>query len=295
MQARIAAVATARALTATAGEGGAPARGRRGRSPPLSDHRAKPYPQGGDVPDVLGYRAKMGVLGPSTNTIVEPDYYMMAPPGVTLHYSRIYIPDGRLGDDAEFVALMEQIRANLDQAIVEVLTAEPDYLIMGMSSETFWDGAEGNQRFTGHVEQLSGLRVATGAAACHRALQVLGARRLGVITPYQPVADAQVRRYFEETGYEILALEGLRCRSAVNIAAQGEDVLRAAIREVNRPGVDAVVQVGTNLSMVRLADAAERELGKPVVAINAATFWYALRDYGILDRRPGFGCLLREH
>jgi maleate isomerase len=37
------------------------------------------------MPDVLGYRAKMGVLGPSTNTIVEPDYYMMAPPGVTLH------------------------------------------------------------------------------------------------------------------------------------------------------------------------------------------------------------------
>ena len=77
------------------------------------------------MPDVLGYHAKLGVLGPSTNTIVEPDYYMMAPPGVTLHYSRIYIPDGRLNSDDEFVRLMEQIRANLDQAIVEVMTAEP--------------------------------------------------------------------------------------------------------------------------------------------------------------------------
>lgn len=245
--------------------------------------------------DVLGYRAKMGVLGPSTNTIVEPDYYMMAPPGITLHYSRIYIPDGRLSTDAEFVHLMEQIRANLDQAIVEVKTAEPDYLIMGMSSETFWDGTAGNERFTRHVEELSGLRVATGAAACHRALQTLGVRRLGVITPYQPVADAQVQRYFADCGYDVVALHGLRCPSAVSIAYETEDNLRAAIARVNGPDVEAIVQAGTNLSMVRLADQAERELGKPVIAINAATFWYALRDYGIMDQRPGFGCLLRDY
>src|SRR5712692_5040374 len=237
------------------------------------------------MPDVLGYRAKMGVLGPSTNTIVEPDYYMMAPPGVTLHYARIYIPDGRLGSDDEFVHLMEQIRANLDQAIVEVKTAEPDYLIMGMSSETFWDGAAGNERFTRHVEDLSGLRVATGAAACQRALQTLGVRRLGVITPYQPVADGQVRRYFADCGYDVVALEGLRCPTAVQIAHVTEDRLHAAIRAVDGPDVEAIVQAGTNLSMVRLADAAERELGKPVIAINAATFWYALRDCGIADQR----------
>lgn len=39
--------------------------------------------------DVLGYRAKFRMLGPSTNTIVEPGFYMMAPPGITVHYSRI--------------------------------------------------------------------------------------------------------------------------------------------------------------------------------------------------------------
>jgi len=55
------------------------------------------------------------------------------------------------------------------------------------------------------------------------------------------------------------------------------------------------VQVGTNLSMVRLAAAAEIWLGKPVIAINTATYWYALRDYGIRDRIPGWGSLLAEH
>ena len=61
------------------------------------------------------------------------------------------------------------------------------------------------------------------------------------------------------------------------------------------PDVDAIVQCGTNLSMVRLADEAERWLGKPVIAINAATWWMALRENGIKDKVYGAGSLLREY
>ncbi|MCS7001718.1 MAG: arylmalonate decarboxylase [Dehalococcoidia bacterium] len=247
------------------------------------------------MPDVLGYRAKFGVLGPSTNTIVEPEYYMMAPPGVTLHYGRIYIKDQRLGNDEQFEALLNQIRESIQQTVREVLTAEPDYLIMGMSAETFWGGKQGNDEFTARLRAWSGLRISTGADACRRALEVFGARRLGVITPYQPVGDSQVRKFFSEVGYDIVALEGLKCPSAVAIAQVTAERLRTAIMNVNRPDVDAIVQVGTNLSMVRLADEAERWLRKPVIAINAATFWHALRENGITDQMKGFGTLLREY
>jgi maleate isomerase len=33
------------------------------------------------MPDVLGWRKKFGVLIPSSNTIVEPDFYSMGVPG----------------------------------------------------------------------------------------------------------------------------------------------------------------------------------------------------------------------
>jgi maleate isomerase len=64
---------------------------------------------------------------------------------------------------------------------------------------------------------------------------------------------------------------------------------------VDGDDVDAIVQCGTNLSMVQLADEAERWLGKPVIAINAATWWLALRRNGIGDKVYGCGALLREH
>jgi maleate isomerase len=55
------------------------------------------------------------------------------------------------------------------------------------------------------------------------------------------------------------------------------------------------VQVGTNLSMIRLAAAAEIFLGKPVIAINTATYWHALRTQGITDKVAGFGNLMECH
>ena len=77
------------------------------------------------MPDALGWRAKFGVLAPSTNTIVEPDFYHMGVPGVTSHFSRIHIRDPNLSDDAAMEALMVQVREETAQAVARVLTAEP--------------------------------------------------------------------------------------------------------------------------------------------------------------------------
>ena len=245
--------------------------------------------------DVLGYRRKFGVIAPSTNTIVEPEFYRMTVPGVTAHFSRIHIRDQNMASDAGMENLLVQIREEIASACQRVLTCEPDYMVMGMSAETFWGGLEGNRQFKQQITGITGLNVATGAEACERALQLYGAQRIGVVTPYQAVGDENVVRFFGEIGVEVVAIKGLRCPTAVSIAHVTEDELRAALLEVNVPGADALVQCGTNLSMVALADEAERWLNRPVIAINAATWWMALRDNGINDKVYGAGRLLREN
>ncbi|MFB4307450.1 arylmalonate decarboxylase [Actinomadura sp. GTD37] len=245
--------------------------------------------------DALGWRRKFGVIAPSTNTIVEPDFYRMGVPGVTSHFSRIHIRDQNMDGDAGMERLLEQIRDEIGAACERVLTCEPDYMVMGMSAETFWGGVEGNKQFVKQIGDITGLRVATGAEACERALKLFGARRIGVVTPYQPVGDANVRRFFTEIGFEVDRIIGLKCPTAVSIAHVTEAELRDALRELATGEVDALVQCGTNLSMVAAADEAERWLGLPVIAINAATWWMALRDNGIDDKVHGAGTLLREH
>jgi maleate isomerase len=246
--------------------------------------------------DALGWRIKFGVIAPSTNTVVQPEFDDMRPSGVTNHFARIHIPNDPLTGDADFERLIDNVRAELFAAVDRVMTCEPDHLIMGMSSETFWGGLDGSERLRERIEAHSGIAVTMGSDAARQALRRYGEpRRIGVVTPYMPVADDEVRRFFTDCGFEVVRLTGLKCASPVLIAHVGERELRDAVRAVDGPDVAAIVQVGTNLAMARLAASAELWLGKPVLAINTATYWHALRRNGIADKIDGFGALLRDY
>ena len=238
--------------------------------------------------------ARFGVIIPSTNTAVEEDMWTIRPPGATFHAGRMYIADPRLGSNDEFEALLVQIRAAIRVAIRDVMTCLPTHLLMGMSAETFWGGVAGNEAFTERVREQSGLEVSTGATACRAALEAFGARRIAVFSPYQPIADEQVGTFFTEAGFDVAAIDGLRCPTATAIAEVGPDRLAQMVASINRPDVDAIVQVGTNLSFVAQAARLESQLDKPVIAINAATLWHALRATGDTASIAGHGRLLRE-
>ena len=244
------------------------------------------------MPDVLGWRKKFGVLLPSSNTIVEPDFYAMSVPGVTAHGCRIWIDEEPPTDPNQ---PRHTHATETEPAVQRLLTSRPDYLIMGISGPTFRGGMEGNRQWKERMHQYSGgLGLANNAEACHRALQSYGARRIGVLTPYQASGSADVIRYFEEAGFEVVSHVDLGCAKPIDIAQVGEDVVREALLRVNTSEVEAIVQAGTNLNFLRLAAEAERWLGKPVLASNAVTWWMALRDNDIPDKVYGLGRILSD-
>ena len=246
--------------------------------------------------DSLGYRMKFGVIAPSTNTSVQPEFDSMRPVGITNHFSRIVIPDNPVGSDDDFNALIADIRKTMMDAVDSVMSASVDYLVMGMSAETFWDGMQGSIELQKRVEERAGVKVAMGSDACQAALKNYGdIKRIAVVTPYMPVGDDQVKRFFADCGYEVVHLIGLKCPSPMQIAHVSERELRDTLIELNDPSVEAIVQVGTTLAMARLAGIAEFWFDKPVIAINTATYWWALRQNGINDKIQGFGSLLSHY
>jgi len=245
--------------------------------------------------DVLGYRAKCGVLGPATNTIVQPEFDDMRPQGVTNHYSRIFVENANAISNESFMKGTQIISKNTLDAVRHVMPCAPDYLVMGMSAVTFYDGAQGCIEWKKPVEDLSGLKISVGSESIAAALEAYGSvKKIAFMSPYYPVANAEVANFFSDYGYETIVDQCLQCPSWRAIAEVTNETTRQVFLDMNSDDVDAIIQVGTNLSAVQLAADMEQELGKPVIAINTATYWHALRTCGINDKISGFGRLLAE-
>lgn len=170
------------------------------------------------MPDAVGTRAKWAVMIPSTNTVVEHDFWTIRPRGITFHVGRMFISQPNIRNDADFAELVVQIRAALEGPIRDIMTCEPDYLVMGISVESFWGGLERAREYIKSLEDLTGLKVATGADACRRAAEVPGAKKIALVTRYQSVGDDQVVNYFKQIGIETVRVRGLKASSATGSA-----------------------------------------------------------------------------
>lgn len=245
----------------------------------------------------IGLRGRIGVIIPSTNIGVEYDCQQIIPEGVTWHFARFFVEQIDLSNDNMFLAFIDAIRLTIPDAMRDIMTAEPTYIMMGMSAETFWGGLEGNQEFTMRLRDVCGpnIGITTGAAALDGALKAFGAKRVAAMTPYQPVGDEQVRRFLNETGYEVTNVIGMKCDTANSIAhTPQQDVIDLVLAELEGEDVDAIVQAGTNMSNLDLFPTIEKQLGKPVIPINVATIWHALRAIGVNDKFMGKGWLLER-
>lgn len=244
--------------------------------------------------DQLGHRARIALVVPSTNTSCQPESEMLRPLGVTNQTGRISIKERPLTSDQAFMEHVQAMRDGMRTAIDQVMTCQPTHVIMGVALEAFWGGVAAANELQRELAERAGVGVSMGSTATVSALQRFGAKSIAVLTPHQPRGDEQVRRYFEEAGFSIPRLIGLKCPSPVQIAHTTRQQVVDALHALNGDDVDAIVQVGTNLAAIGICAEAERTFRKPVLAINAITYWDALRRCGIEDRIQGYGRTLEE-
>ena len=264
--------------------------------------RERDQQTGGYLDNYIGHRARIGVIIPSTNTSVEYDCQRIIPRGVTWHTSRFMIEDADLSDNESFVRFLEALRETIGASVTSLMTCRPDHVLMGMSAETFWGGIKGNDGFVDRIQQMVGADtgLTTGANSVLAALDALQVpadqgRNIGVITPYQPVGDTNVRLFFEDAGYHVKHLIGLGCANAHDaIALIPDHKVMELVRLVDGDDVDAIVQVGTNLSAASIFPVIEKWLCKPLLPINVATIWHALRSCGIRDQYDHLGRLFES-
>jgi len=190
-----------------------------------------------------------------------------------------------------------QFLGGLKAAVNQALMAEPQYLIMGMSLEHIIEGIDEIRAPMKDIESYSGLSWATWHDAINAALKKFRAKKIGIITPFDKKGNENATQMFEDLGFDVVASVGFSCANALHIAhipnwAKEKAIIGLLANDVNQ--IDAVVQCGTNMSMVDVCEKLEPIIGIPVLGINAVTFWYALRENGFDGALMRAGRLLRD-
>lgn len=236
-----------------------------------------------------GWRARIGLIVPSPNTVAETEFWRMAPEGVTIHTTRMLLAE----KSKDPLKDMEQF---LPRVLEELRGLEVDVVAYGCTASALkTPHEETRDEIAGTVERPT----VTTMGAVLDAFRAFGVKSVAVGSPYTDSVNEAERRYFEAQGFAVTADEGVMLFEAqkrgrhMNLVP-GDAVEALAVR-IDSPEADAVFLSCSDMATLDSLDRLEDRLGKPVVSSAQATFWAALRAAGIDDRIAGCGRLLREH
>jgi len=245
--------------------------------------------------NAMGPRGVIGIMTPGPNVNVENEMMNMRPEGVINAIDRYYLPNQKISANADWELIMRHVVANLEDSVRRLNECLIDHLILGMSSQSYMGGEKGSFALLEQLQKLSGVDVTMGAQSAEQAFKLCGAKRIALLTPYYPVIEHNAISYFTARGFEVVHVEGLKCKSIIHVASQTYEQLAEATLRCNAAKPDAILQLGTNLAYARVANDAEKWLRKPVFASGPVIYWSALRKMGIEDQCTGFGSLMEYH
>lgn len=224
---------------------------------------------------MYGWRARIGLLTTSVNTVNEPEFYKLAPDGVSVNTARL-----------EFMGkanLETTIRMNedIERGTEYLATANPDVIIYGVTAGSFFKGREYDAEIEDTIEDLTGIPGITASSAIRRALDALDVESVAVATPYIEEFNDRLEEYLVDSGFSVAAMEGLGITEGFDIGMVPPEEMYNEVQQTDHQDADAVVISGTNYRTVDVIDELEADLGKPVVAANTAAFWNALAELDV--------------
>lgn len=255
-------------------------------------------------PDARSFRQRFGLLLPATNTTMEHELWSIifanqeqeGLAGVGLHTSPVLTPRPDVSSPEGVEQYRLQFVDGVESAVKAALLAAPQYMIMGMSLEHIVSGIEPIRATMKQIEQYCDLSWATWHDAVQAALNCYGAKRIGLLTPFEQTGNESAIRMFQDLGFEVVSSFGFACGNAQHIAHIPDWAKERAIMEMatEKNKLDAIVQCGTNMGVINVAKKLEPVIGIPILGINPVSFWYALRESGFRGPLHGGGRLLRE-
>ncbi len=237
---------------------------------------------------MYGWRARIGLLVPSINTIMEPEVQRTAPDGVTVHSARIATPREGTAE-----ALLGMEAASLEACRL-VAQTEPDVVIYGCTSGSFYEGPAYEAGIRRQLAEIAGCPVVATAGAMALALRAMNIASVSVVTPYVAETNRRLEAFLAAEGIEVRGLRTFDMLDMYDHAKiQPGEVYREA-RAAMADDAEAVFISCTQVRALEVVELLERDGGRPVISANQATLWEAYRRMGVDPDLKSHGRLLAE-
>jgi maleate isomerase len=233
-------------------------------------------------------RCRIGLIIPSVNTFSEPQFNRLAPNGLGIHVARARVagPWKRpLSEMAGEIATSAQLLAD----------CAPDLIVFHCTDTSMSQGPQGEGKILDIVREAAGIDAVATSRLVLEALQVLGLKRVALLTPYrsnQPIID-----YLAASGIAVARDVALKLEPLDFGTVTPAQWTTLAI-ENDGPDVDGVFLSCTNTTQIDAIAEIERRLDKPVVNSNQAVLWGCLRrlraELAPLPAMPELGRLMKH-
>ncbi len=237
-------------------------------------------------------RTLLGMLTPSSNTILEPVTAAMLSglPDVSAHFARFRVTEISLG-----VGALGQFD---DAAILAAASLLADARVSAIAwngTSAGWLGLDADRRLTAAIERGTGVGATSSVLALAEIFRRTGVKRYGLVTPYLDAVQAKIVENFRAEGWSCAAERHLNVKGNFSFSEYGPETLTRMVREVAAEKPDAITIFCTNLRGAPLVEALERETGIPIYDSVATAVWGSLRLAGVSPVRiVGWGRLFRE-
>jgi len=222
--------------------------------------------------DGAGSRARLGILTPDFDPVPESEIAAMAPPGISVHSSRIARrPQARGYTEAPHV----------DDAVDRLVELAPRAILFGYSSSSYVIGTQEEDTLRARLEQkVAGTTVILPTLATVAALRALKSNRIAIMHPpwFSAEMNANGERYYRGHGFDVVQCERMTPARTFTEVQPAEVFERA--RTLVPSDVEALVIAGNGLRAVGAIAALEAAIRRPVVTANQVLLWAALGHVG---------------
>src|SRR5437879_5800690 len=222
-------------------------------------------------PEPKGRPVRIGFLVPPGNPTVEVEMIALAPPKVSVHFTRM-VAHGPAGSHQGQEERNRSQIAHLSENVALLAMVAPKVIVLAHTATSYTLGRKGEAELV--------------------ALAHLKVKRIAFGTPYDADATAKGKASLEAHGIKVVSVG--RLENVKNIYEETAERAHGLARRIDVPQAQAVFLSGVGMPTIASLARMERDLGKPAVSAAAAMMWNALRVAGVSAPISGFGSLLNE-